>query len=114
MAPLAQLLILRKTPFFEKLLRSQSNRSAVNQSGNTNLQPDFDPIDVSVLNHPGIYEILDIQYDGLMNESHESKALVIAFKQQNKQIENFRFRVLKSGPEWADREVRLEYEEMLI
>nr|AWI68422.1 putative GIY-YIG homing endonuclease [Pediastrum duplex] len=92
-----------------------------------------EPIDVSLLNYPGIYEILDIKnnfsyyresklliqrfarhYEGLMDESHESKALIEAFKQQNKQIENFRFLVLKSGPEWADRKVRLEYENKLV
>ena len=51
--------------------------------------------------------------DGLIDESHDYTALAAAFKQQNKKIENFRFRVLKSGPEWEDVEVRKQYEEML-
>jgi len=98
-----------------------------------------DVVDVTFLNYPGVYEILDIKNDksyygetnslnrqfmhhfqGLQNDTHDCRALATAFKQQNKEIENFRFLVHKSGPEWLcfaakqDKNLRLEYESELI
>lgn len=95
--------------------------------------PDFEKMDVTFLNYPGIYEILDIENNksyygqttslvrrimqhnqGLVNETHECKALVAAFKKQGKQIDKFRFIVHKSGPEWENEKLRLAYEKEVI
>lgn len=94
---------------------------------------DSQPVDVPFLNSPGVYEILDTgmdksyygetgflfrrfmqHWDGLQNETHECKALLQSFKNQDKNAGNFRFIVHKSGPQWARREDRLEYENMLV
>lgn len=80
--------------------------------------PHFEKMDITFLNYPGVYEILDIENNksyygettslvrrmmqhnqGLVNETHECKALVAAFKKQGKQIDKFRFIVHKSGPQ---------------
>jgi hypothetical protein len=90
-------------------------------------------VDVTCLNYPGVYEILDVKnnksyygetsllgrrfmhhFQGLLNDNNDCRALADAFKEQNKQIENFRFLVHKSGPEWQDRNLRLAYEAELI
>lgn len=95
--------------------------------------PHFEKMDVTFLNYPGIYEILDIENNksyygqttllarrimqhnqGLVNETHECKDLIAAFKKQDKQIDKFRFIVHKSGPEWEDETLRLAYEKELI
>jgi hypothetical protein len=93
-------------------------------------------LDVTQLNYPGVYEILvrskiknDKSYygqsnslirrlmhhhQGLMNETHECKPLVAAFKEQGKPIDKFRFIVHKSGPEWRNNNLCLKYESELI
>lgn len=88
--------------------------------------------DVTFLNSPGIYEILDIKnnksyygetsllsrrcmhhYQGLINDHHECKSLLAAFR-KIKDIQNFRFLIHKSGPEWAEKQARVAYETFLI
>lgn len=98
-------------------------------SSNSNLER----LDVTSLNYPGVYEILDIKnnksyygqscslirrlmhhHQGLMNETHECKSLGAAFKEQGKPIDKFRFIIHKSGPKWLDANLRLKYESELI
>lgn len=100
-----------------------------NEPSNSNLEG----LDVTSLKYPGVYEILDMKnnksyygestslfrrmmhhHQGLIDETHDCKALKAAFKEQGKPIEGFRFIVLKSGPEWGDKDLRLEYERQLI
>lgn len=49
-----------------------------------------------------------------MNDCHECSPLLAAFREQNKQIENFLFLIHKAGFEWEDKNVRLDYEAKLI
>lgn len=84
------------------------------------------------LNAPGVYEIFDIKnnksyygesnllirrcmhhYQGLINDHHECKGLLEAFR-ETKEIQNFRFLIHKSGPEWAEKRARVAYETRLI
>lgn len=93
----------------------------------------FERLDVTQLNYPGVYEILDIKnnksyygqssslvrrlmqnHQGLMNETHECETLRTAFKEQGKPIDKFRFIIHKSGPEWLDDNLRLKYESELV
>lgn len=114
---------------------SEQAKDPLHKNIESSLNTDFNSqkLDVTNLCYPGIYEILDIKndksyygesnllfrrfaqhYQGLVNESHECEALMVAFKEQNKQIDNFRFIVHKSGPEWENQNLRLEYEQKLI
>lgn len=110
---------------------SRASKKSVPSPGLTNTGAGIG--DVTFLNYPGVYEILDVKNDksyygetnslcrrfmhhhqGLTNDTHDCKALATAFKEQNKNIENFRFIVHKSGPEWEDKNLRLKCEEELI
>jgi hypothetical protein len=119
----------------KKLQRSKDTICRSKKAKSSDEQPDshFEKLDVTSLKYPGIYEILDVKnnksyygqssllfrrmmhhHQGFMNETHECKALMAAFKEQGKPIDNFRFIVLKAGPEWEDENVRLEYENKLV
>lgn len=115
--------------------RSKGTICRFKKAKSSDEQPDsnFEKLDVTSLKYPGIYEILDVKnnksyygqssllfrrmmhhHQGLINETHECKALMAAFKEQGKPIDNFRFIVLKAGPGWEDENVRLEYENKLV
>lgn len=112
----------KSSPSSEKKAQSRS----INSFGS-------EVVDVTFLSYPGVYEILDIKnnksyygetnllsrrfmyhHQGLINDTHDCKALILAFREQNKEVENFRFLVHKYGPEWEDKNLRLKYEAELI
>lgn len=87
--------------------------------------------DVSELNNPGIYEILDVTNDkSYYGETHN---LVYRFNRHREElsnkthhnvelyqsslrhpISNFKFIVLHAGPEWIDKEARKKQENLYI
>lgn len=87
---------------------------------------------VSYLNQPGVYEILDVKnnksYYGetsyllgrlevhtrsLKKGTHLCKSLQESYD-KNPQIENFQFIIIVAGPEWQDNQKRLEVQDKLI
>ncbi len=88
-------------------------------------------MNISLLNNPGVYEILNVEtnrsYYGesqwlleriqlnfryLKNGKHHCKALQQAYN-ESKNIDNFQVFIIASGPDWVDRKKRMELEDFL-
>lgn len=114
-------------------LESTSAQLSIASGGAQKDSKDVNPVDITFLAYPGVYEILDVaenrsyygesvslwgrmkhHYDGLKKGTHDCKNLQASFTAQGGSIDKFRFLVHASGPQLADVAERVKLQDKLI